>query len=367
MPNSRHSHDYRVPLHQIVDMLSARTSDLVRELLPRAVLDGHEWKVGDLSGTPGRSLSISNAPGRRGVWADFSTNDKGDALELVAAVLFGGNKVDAIKWAKGWLGLDGTDPASLRQTRRAVEVAKDDPDAAEDEAKRRRWAQGMFLGAKPILGTPADEYLFGRGIDIRRLSFPLGALRFAAAIRNPETRAHHPAMVAAIVGADGNQLAVHRTYLQPAPGGGFVKLQGVKDAKLSLGRFSGGFIPLWKGETTDPHTGEIRKGLPLSRVKTPVWVDITEGIEDGLSVAVADPSLRVIVAVSVSNWANIQLPEQVAGVCLWQQNDPPDSSAARSFARVIENFQKQGKQIALARPPEGVKDANDVLRGVNHG
>lgn len=367
MRSSRAYTDRRdvVPLPELVDMLAARMRELVRTLLPGAVFEGHEAKVGSLAGERGRSLSINLDPGRRGVWAEFSGNERGDALELIAAVQFRGNKVEAIRWAKGWLGIDGTDPAALRVTRRAVEAAKDAPDATEIEARRRRWARKIFLEAKPLAGTPADEYLLGRGIDIRRLGFPAGALRFHDGLTHPETGKlrRHPALVAAIVGPDGKQLATHRTFLEPAPGGGWHKLSGVEDAKLTLGRYIGGFIPLWKGITVDPETGEIRKNPPLSRVKSPVWVDITEGIEDGMSVAVAQPELRVLVAVSLSNWANIALPAQVAGVCLWQQNDPPGSKAAAAFARVVENFGKQGKQIALARPPEGVKDANDVLRG----
>lgn len=355
-----------IPLSEIVDMLAARMRDLVRELIPTAVFEGHEAKAGSLAGERGRSLSVNLDPGRRGVWSDFASDEKGDALELVAAVLFGGNKVEAIKWAKGWLGLDGTDPAALQTTRRAMERAKDAPDATEVEERRRRWARAIFLSAQPIADTPADAYLLARGIDIRRLGWPPGAVRFHAQVRHPETHSDHPAMVAAIVGPDGRQMAVHRTYLEPDGRGGWRKLSGVKDAKLSLGRYSGGYIPLWKGCTTDPNTGEIRKNPPLSRVTSPVCVDMSEGIEDGLSVAVELPELRVVAAVSVSNWANIVLPDRVSGVCLWQQNDPPGSKAALSFARVVENFRNQGKQVSLARPPQGVKDANDVLRGVRN-
>lgn len=367
MPNSRYSdrHDI-VPLPQLVEALASRMRELVRELLPGAVFEGHEAKVGSLAGERGRSLSINLDRGRRGVWADFASDEKGDALELIAAVNFNGNKVEAIKWAKGWLGLDGTDPAALRVTRRAVEAAKDAPDGSEIEARRRRWARAMFLSAQPIAETPADAYLRGRGIDVRRLGYAPGALRFHPKVRHPQTRIDHPAMVAAIVGPDGKQLATHRTYLEPDGRGGWRKLSCVDDEKLTLGRYLGGFIPLWKGLTVDPKTGEIRKNPPLSKVHSPVCVDISEGIEDGLSVAVEMPELRVIAAVSVSNWANIVLPDQVVGVCLWQQNDPPGSKAARAFARVVENFQKQGKQVSLARPPQGVKDANDVLRGVQN-
>ena len=59
---------------------------------------------------------------------------------------------------------------------------------------------------------------------------------------------------------------------------------------------------------------------------------------------------------------NIRLPAIVEGVYLWQQNDPPDSKAAETFQKVVENFHGQGKRVRLARPPEDVKDANDLVR-----
>jgi len=351
-----------VPLDQIVGLLSARAPELARELLPAGVREGHEWRCGSLGGEIGRSLAVHLHGPRAGVWSDFSSGEAGDALDLVAQCRFGGNKVEAIKWAKGWLGLDGTDPSALRQTRRAVEKRNDEPSADEEDAKKRAAAYRIFLSAREeIRGTPVESYLQGRGIDLGALPFRVGSLRFHPELWNEETRARHPAMVASIVGPDGKQAAVHRTWLQ-RDGARWIKLQGVRDAKMTLARYRGGFISLWKGIRIDPDTGEIRKNPSLAKCKAPVWVDVTEGIEDGLSVAVADPSLRVIAAVSVGNWRNIRLPEIVEGVVLWQQNDPPDSDAAKRFRQVVENFQSQGKRVRLARPPEGFKDPNEILQ-----
>jgi hypothetical protein len=51
----------------------------------------------------------------------------------------------------------------------------------------------------------------------------------------------------------------------------------------------------------------------------------------------------------------------VAGVLILAQNDTAPE-AVRALDRAIVNFQRQGKRVRLARPPEGVKDANDYIR-----
>jgi putative DNA primase/helicase len=57
---------------------------LLHEWLPAGRREGHEWKVGSLSGEPGRSLSINL---RTGVWRDFSGDAGGsDPISLLAAI-----------------------------------------------------------------------------------------------------------------------------------------------------------------------------------------------------------------------------------------------------------------------------------------
>ncbi len=57
---------------------------LLVEWLPAGKRDGHEYRVGDLAGNPGSSLSINL---NTGVWCDFSSGDKGgDPISLLAAI-----------------------------------------------------------------------------------------------------------------------------------------------------------------------------------------------------------------------------------------------------------------------------------------
>ncbi|MBX3623188.1 MAG: AAA family ATPase [Rhizobacter sp.] len=69
------------PREQAREALQAHLGELLDQLLPgmRKTSDG--WRVGNLQGDHGDSLSISNA----GLWHDFATGEKGDVFDLIAA------------------------------------------------------------------------------------------------------------------------------------------------------------------------------------------------------------------------------------------------------------------------------------------
>lgn len=51
-------------------------------LLPAGKVEGHEYRCGDVQGTPGKSLAVQLKGDARGVWQDFATGDKGDIFDL---------------------------------------------------------------------------------------------------------------------------------------------------------------------------------------------------------------------------------------------------------------------------------------------
>ncbi|BAI73190.1 hypothetical protein AZL_025520 [Azospirillum sp. B510] len=356
---------------QIVDMMRARIDELVREVW--GLRDGHAERNDFVCRSPLRadrnagSFRIAVRGPYRGMVKDFASGETWTPLSFTAALLFRGDNSEALRWARAWLGLDGTDPESFRKTRVAVEQVAAEPDDDGGQGDRyRAVAHRRYLEAcESILDTPVDAYLRGRGLDVRRLPFTLRALRFHPALRCTEAGRDFPAMVAPVVAADGRFLALHRTWLEVQRDGRVVKVPGLKEPKKALGSGRGGTIRLWNGTRVDPQTGEIKKARKLADEKAGVWIDLTEGIEDGLSVAIAMEELRVHVGVSVSWMQAIRLPAQVEGVAIWQQNDAPDSSAARGVGKVIENFRSQGKRVRLVRPPEGFKDANEWVQAMN--
>lgn len=363
-----HLHD----VGAIARMLDARAFELAQHIFPNGTRSGGEWTVHDLTGAPGDNLSICIRGAKQGVWKQFNSADKGgDMLRLIELAICNGNRIEAIKWAKAWLGLDGADPAALRRTHQAIEQQRNAPSSKEDGAYKRAAAYRILNSARPdVRGTPAERYLQGRGLDLRRLLFPVDALRFhpelLATARDEKPRLTFPAMVAPIWSLSGKLLGVHRTWLQVRADGSVTKAP-IKKPKKALGAYDGGIIPLWRGTVVDDE-GEIRLAPKLRDMKGDVWIDLTEGIEDGLTVAIAMPELRVMVGVALASMANIKFPRTVVGVTLWQQNDPeflPDGRphpARAAFAKVVANFQSQGLRVKCAPPPAGIKDVNDLLQ-----
>ena len=68
---------------------------LLHEWFPHGHREGHEFKIGSLSGEPGRSLSVNL---RTGVWKDFSSDAGGsDPISLLAAIRSCGMKEAAVE------------------------------------------------------------------------------------------------------------------------------------------------------------------------------------------------------------------------------------------------------------------------------
>lgn len=353
-----------VEIGQIIRMLSARTDELVLQLLPRATRDARYWTVGSLGGEPGQSLVIRRRDGGRyqaGDWIDYASGQHGDGLDLIAEIECAGDKKAAVAWAKSWLGLDGTDPERLRHTRRQVERAEQRPSAAEDDpAEHRAAALRIFLAAAPLrAGCLVTRYLAGRAIDLAYLA-TLNRGRLPRAIRchpalwNKESSRKWPAMVALIEGADGVQ-TLHRTWLE-LRGDGRVTKAPLDKPKMVLGPYAGGAIRLWRGAS-----GRAWKDHDPA---LPLWV--SEGIEDGISVAIAAPEHRIAAAISQSNIGGVILPPGCSQVVLIGQNDTkPD--AIRGGQSAIQRLTERGITVDSVHPPAAFKDFNDLLRAAAAG
>ncbi len=332
--------------------LAGRVPALAAELLPAGRREGHEWRVGSLAGEQGRSLAVHLSGARAGVWSDFSSGEAGDALDLVAAVLFSGDTKPAMEWARRWLGLAPGAPATMRQARQEARQPAGPPPIDAEAEERRGAARRLFLAARAELrGTPAAHYLAGRGIDLAELGRQPGSLRFHPALHNAESGRAWPALVAAISDAAGEHAATHRTWLAEGEGGRWIKAP-LRDAKMTLGSYAGGCIRLWRGAS----------GKPLGQAAPGEAVAIAEGIETALSVAVAVPERRVLCAVSLANMGRVILPATIREVILCADNDGDNPAAARALQRAVEHFAAEGRAVRIARPPAGMKDFNDVLQ-----
>jgi hypothetical protein len=341
-----------VDIAEIVAGLAAEAEALAREVFPAGVKDGHEWRIGSLAGEAGQSLGVHLSGARAGVWCDFSTGETGDALDLVAAALFAGDKKQAFAWSKNWLGLGGDSPAVRRRAAPPKKQAGPDP----DDKKSRDRALAIWLSAQERLaGTPAAAYLRKRGLNLAALTGKDGAprqpraLRFAPHLYEPSTKRELPALVAGIVDHTGAMVALHRTWLAEYHDGWHKA--AVPNPKMTLGRFRGGAIRIWRG------AGYRR----LADEKPGATLTLTEGIEDALTIAIECPERRVWAAVSLANMGSLMLPACIGTVTICADNDAENSRAALGLTRAIDHFLRLGREVEIARPPAGVKDVNELL------
>lgn len=325
-------------------MLAARIDVLVPEILPGARRQGHEWVVGSVAGEPGGSMSIHASGGdKAGVWADFSTGETGDALDLVAAVLTRGDSKQAFKWALGWLGLSTCGTVRVQR----AEVIPKTVRPVTDEDTRRK-AQAMWLAGEPVFGTPAEAYFRARGINLGSFPRPPSALRFLRELWCQEVSAKLPAIVAAITDGAGMHVATHRTWLSQQ--NGVWAKAPLRTPKKVLGQMRGGSIRLTRGAS----------GKPLAEMPENEAVAIGEGIETCLSVAMVCPAFRVIAAVALSNMASVQLPPQCRRVLILADNDTA-LPAQRGLQHAVNTHIAAGREVNIARSPIG-KDFNDAIR-----
>ena len=72
------SADAQVLRAALLDRLEA----VLHYLFPRGRIRGGKFYVGDVEGSPGKSLVVELDGPRRGLWKDFSNDDGGDVLDI---------------------------------------------------------------------------------------------------------------------------------------------------------------------------------------------------------------------------------------------------------------------------------------------
>ena len=346
--------------------LASRSADLARALCPDGERSGHYWicpNPRDGSGKHKRNFWI-NLDGAKspGSWHDPVAGEKGSPLDLIMLVE-GRDFPSALKWARDFLGWEQMAPDERARARRNVAENAEAVAAREAKLLERNRGQAFALWLKAserLAATPVETYLRGRGIDLDRLPRPPNAVRFGVR-RHLETGMTLPAMLALMTGPDptgkkeSTYYAVHCTFLAN---------DGHDKAPVSPQRkmwpsFRGGAIRLARGETGMSPGEAAKQGLLDT-------LCLCEGVEDGLSIALACPELRVWAAGSLGNLRHQVLPACCAEVIVAADNDWGKPQAAAALEVAIEALSLQGRKVSVARSPIG-KDANDALRGTGGG
>lgn len=370
---------------EIADMLRERTEELAFALFPAATKAGGFICIGSVNGESGDSLKITMRGPKRGTWADYAADASdpagtGDMLKLVQLTVAPARAdekptANAVRWAKGWLGIESMDPQALERfrVRSAAAQRKAEARAAEQVKRSAINARNMWLSGAAIIGTPAIRYLEGRLIDFAAIGRVPGALRFRHDVNHAEYGRPCPALLTAGTALDGRHAVTHATYLDRRSDGSWGKLpdfetvdeasgevRTVKCAKKIFGKGHGFHFPILKGPSRRP-----LKDMPAGEV-----LHISEGLEDALTFAMVEPQARIVMAGTLGRIGEMEVPPQCGDIVILAQRDAPGSKAAESFAKQVEAQQRRAhaqgsrRRVLIRWPGEGFKDFNDELRGV---
>lgn len=319
---------------------------------------------------------------RRGGWKDFVSGDKGDVVDLVAFVKEGyvtrESRMRAVEWAEDRYGIRALDPATKQKiaeeaAARARKLAQEQ--AAEQKTMRDR-ARKMFFACEVRLeGTPVETYLAGRGVLLAEVPHITPAFRYRAdceywplgQYRDDQVRVpgpSFPAMVSAMVSADGTLNALHLTYLAPdgrgkAPVKQIARRRGLDPKEFSEKLFKGdvaGFVI----RCTNGPSGLSAEKAAAAGVAGPCG--LTEGIEDGLTAGTQEPRLRMWAAGSLSGLLYVPDHACVSSWLMFKDNDWGKPQATALFNQAYRRLRGFGKPVeVLAMPADWGKDVNDAI------
>jgi hypothetical protein len=369
-----------IGMREVKPLLQARALELARYIAPMGRVNGRVYVAPNPARNETRGSSfVIWLKGAVLSWKEYDAGDgeKGDVFDLIVYAGFAPDKTAALRWAKQWLGLEQASAEDLKKAKALAAIRHKEAQAkiAADDEAAKKWARGVFLAGEPL--TENDlvwKYLtIARRIPLRRLTKirPLNSLRFAPrlkyiwpkpdelddyyrSIRPKHGVSYHPAMLAAFSPVNGGpSCGAHRTWLR-ADGLGKAD---VPDAKRMGGRAGGCIMHLWRGETGKSDRELVQAGQAEQ-------VRVSEGIEDCLSIACADPTRRCKAAGSLSLLEAMDWPKVASELLLFADNDWNTPAALKAFHRACERLAQSGP-VKVARASGDAKDANDLLKGIS--
>ncbi len=274
------------------------------------------------------SLRVDDA---KGLYYCFGCGKSGDAIRFI-------QETENLSFMDALRVLGASDLPIVDPAERARRAEEDRAERAQAIAEAKAF---WDRSAGPVEGTPAEVYAKSRGITMKLPpSIRFGMLPAWRDRETGEWGRDLPAMIGAVTIGD-ELVAIQRIFLK---WGGRAKAD-MKRPKLSLGRVKGGALRLDAPGPITVHDGEII---------------ITEGPEDGLSLAQEIPNRRVWVALGTAFMPEIVFPPEVHSVVIAGQNDGPGQAATEAAAH---SLLERGLAVRTMYPSPGYKDWNDELNG----
>lgn len=309
--------------------LSGHVLAVCRRYLSNGRREGAYWTVGDVMNTPGRSLHVrltgpERGPGAAGHWADESTGEHGDLLDLIGLACGLTRLRGVMEEARAFLALPPPEPSPDH----AFPSRPRAPSSSPESARR------LFQAGQPIRGTLAAAYLAGRGL----VGVDAPCLRFHPRVFYRPTRGAPrqmlPALLAAVSDPDGAITGLHRTWLDPAT----AKKAELPSPRRSMGHFLG---------------NGVRFGVASDVLAA------GEGIETILSLRAVLPAMPMVAATSANHLAALELPPALQR--LYVARDP-DAAGLRAAGRLRDRAEAAGIEVLDLLAERG--DFNDDLRAL---
>lgn len=356
----------RIDFAAVAARLAERAEDVIAYLHGAQPKDrGGIYYCADAFGGAGTSTTFW-LRAKRGEWYDHAAGEGGDLLKLWKIVRQHPDMLAAAREAMKWLGMELESPAEREKHLALVKerAAAREREEAEHNERLRRSALRHYLEGEPVRGTPVDEYLLGRGIDLELLGKQPGALRYRE-MKCPEQQKLRPCMIAAVTAPAGGFLTVHRHFLSCLQGGDFGLVVKASDPrawrpmaepKQCYGPKQGGIIPVWRGET----------GKPFGKLREPEVIICCEGVEDALSWAIVDPTYRVWAMIDLGNFGKCDFggadfpgkPETI----FWHRHRGDGPQALEHFENAKAAVEARGIEVRDLWAPDGAKDINEWLQ-----
>lgn len=288
-------------------ILVAQSRDLLPQWFPAGRFLGREFVIGDLSGTPGESLSVNTNTGQ---WSDFSTDDRGGDLISLYAAAHRLRQIDAAKRLTDMMG--GGAPLDAKIQRTAKITPMKTPESPE-------WS-GIFPIPHDAPRPPTHHPTHGKPAHIAKYR---------------DRDGHIIALVYRCEPEGGRKQVVPLTFCERADGRKEWRWQSLPKARS-----------LYRADLLDQH--------PDARVL------LVEGEPkcDAANRILGDDVIAMSWANGSKSWKHADWP-MLAGrdVIIWPDADAAGLDAAHQIA---EQLPHHGATVRVLAPPVGVADGWDI-------
>ena len=277
------------------------------------------------------SLSINT---HNGLWSNFETGEKGNALQLISIQMGFSDFKDTLDYANEFL--NGHDSVRFLKN---IDKFTFEKTKTKDSANKKEYAKKLYDNSVPIKGTLAERYLK----DYRKLpEYQNAELRFLPNITtwHGDKKAQVPALLCVAKDSHGEFNHLQAIRLNPITGD---KDSASRVVKQTYGALNGCPIELNKTSTSNT-------------------TYLTEGVETGLSILAGDPNAKVLAMVGKKNFNKVDLTRLTDSVVLCLDNDGDVTFKDSVIEKAVLRLTEAGKFVSLILPKKMGDDLNDILK-----